>query len=124
MNLTKIYLAIPYSGMHESSYQQSIDATVALIKTKQYNVFSPIIHSHPLTPYEIKGTWDIWQYYDYQFMDWADEVWVLIPKEGLSTVKNSIGVQAEIEYAKKHNKPVKFFEMEGETINLIQGVSI
>lgn len=120
--LFKIYLAIPYSGMQESSYQQSIEASVALIKTGDYNIFSPIIHSHPFTPFDIKGTWETWQYYDYQYIDWSDQLWVLIPKEGYSTVKNSIGVQAEIDYAKKRNIPVVFFEMVDETITILEGV--
>ena len=110
MKLKKIYLAISYSGMVESSYKQANKASV-LILNKGLNVFSPITHSHPLTlidGYTIPHTWEYWQHIDYQFIDWCDEVWVLVPKEGMEFIKKSTGVQAEIKYAKEHNKPVRF----------------
>jgi len=107
----KIYLAIPYSHMEESSYKQATDVTAKLIEANNdLNIFSPITHSHPLTKVEgvtIPGNWEYWKEIDYQFIDWADEVWVCLPEEGLQPVLNSIGVQAEIKYAKLHNKPVK-----------------
>lgn len=108
--MNKIYLAIPYTGMQESSYRQANLASV-LILNKGHNVFSPITHSHPLTlidQYEIPHTWEYWQNIDYQFIDWADEVWVLIPEEGFQPIVNSIGVQAEIKYAKEQRKKVKY----------------
>jgi nucleoside 2-deoxyribosyltransferase len=106
--MKKIYLAIPYTGMQESSYNQANEATVKLLN-QGYNVFSPITHSHPLTlleSYNVPHTWEYWQQIDYQFIDWADEVYVFIPKEGISSVVNSTGVNAEIKYAMDHNKPV------------------
>ena len=115
--LKKIYLAIPYSGMEESSYNQANDATVHVINELGHNVFSPITHSHPIAKLGVKGTWEYWQKIDYQFIDWADEVWVLYPKEGISKVLNSVGVQAEIEYAQEHNKPIYTIEfVEGSYI--------
>ena len=73
-----------------------------------HNVFSPITHSHPIAKLGVKGTWDYWQKIDYQFIDWADEVWVLIPKEGLTSVLKSTGVVAECKYALQHNKKIKY----------------
>lgn len=107
--MKKIYLAIPYTGMVESSYKQANNASVKILNLG-HNVFSPITHSHPLTlidEYEIPHTWDYWQHIDYQFIDWSDEVWVLIPEEGLIPVTNSTGVQAEIKYAEEHGKTIK-----------------
>lgn len=108
MNPKKIYLAIPYSGIQESSYEQANVATSILINEYDFNVFSPITHSHPLTKLGVKGSWDYWKILDFQFIDWADEVYVLIPKEGL--IKNflSTGVVEEIRYAEQYLKPVKF----------------
>lgn len=108
MNPKKIYLAIPYSGIQESSYEQANVATSILINEYDFNVFSPITHSHPLTKLGVKGSWDYWKILDFQFIDWADEVYVLIPKEGL--IKNflSTGVVEEIRYAEECLKPVKF----------------
>lgn len=106
--MKKVYLAIPYSGMEQSSYGQATAATAQLINQHEINVFSPITHSHPLTKHGVKGTWDYWQKIDFQFIDWCDEVWVLIPTEGAEMVKKSVGVQAEIEYAIKTGKTVKY----------------
>lgn len=105
--MKKIYLAIPYTGMYESSYEQANKASIKILKMG-HNVFSPITHSHPLSKNypgaEIPTNWDFWKKIDYQFIDWADEVWVCVPKEGEKAVLNSPGVQAEIQYARKHNK--------------------
>ena len=109
--MKKVYLAIPYSGMEQSSYEQATAATAHIINEYQINVFSPITHSHPLTKYGIKGTWDYWQHVDYQYIDWANEVWVLVPKEGIEKVLYSKGVQAEIKYAQETNKLVKYISM-------------
>ena len=104
-NMKKIYLAIPYSGMEESSFKQATLAAVKILKLG-HNVFSPITHSHPLTEYNVPGDWTFWQKIDFQFIDWCDEVWVLTPVEGEEKVERSIGVQAEIDYAKRNNKKV------------------
>ena len=111
--MKKVYLCIPYSGMEESSYHQANAATLAVLKNGE-NVFSPITHSHPLTHIvgeTVPGNWEFWQKIDYQFIDWADEIYVLIPREGEEKVLNSIGVQAEIKYAKEHNKPVYYIKV-------------
>ena len=106
--MKKIYLAIPYSGMEQSSYDQATAATAQIINKYEINVFSPITHSHPLTKHGVKGTWDYWQKIDFQYIDWCDEVWVLVPTEGDDRVKKSVGVQAEIEYARNSGKLVKY----------------
>lgn len=111
MSLKKIYLAIPYSGMQESSYRQATLATIKILQSFEgVNVFSPITHSHPLhtmSDGNIPHNWEFWQEVDYQYLDWVDEVWVFIPKEGSKMVKASTGVQAEIAYAEKLGKPIK-----------------
>ena len=105
-----VYLAIPYSGMEESSFKQANEATVALLKMG-YNVFSPITHSHPLRDYGVPGTWDFWSQIDYQFLDKSDELWVIIPKEGIGRVFNSVGVQSEIKYfEQRYKKPVRLIQ--------------
>lgn len=117
--LLKVYLAISYSGMEESSYEQATRATMLIINELGYNVFSPITHSHPITKLGVKGTWDYWQKIDYQYLDWADEMWVLIPKEGLTKVLTSTGVVAETKYAVKNNKKVRFITINGDNIIFI-----
>lgn len=110
--MKKVYLAIPYSGMEQSSYDQATAVTAQIINQHEINVFSPITHSHPLTKHGVKGTWDYWQKIDFQFIDWCDEVWVLIPKEGRERVEKSVGVRGEIEYARQTGKLIKYISVE------------
>lgn len=119
--LPKIYLDIPYSGMEDSAYQQVTKKSAELIE-KGYNVFSPITHSYPLHQLGLKGDWEFWSKIDYQYLDWCDEVWVLIPKEGYQKVLQSTGVKGKIEYAQKLNKPVRLLGVtdESQLINLIK----
>ncbi len=108
-NMKKIYLAIPYSGMEESSFEQATQTTFDLMNNnKNLNVFSPITHSHPLAKLGLSGSWDYWEQLDYQFIDWADEIYVVIPKEGINKIIQSKGVQAEIAYAEKKNKLITY----------------
>lgn len=117
--LKKVYLAIPYSGMEESSYEQATKATMLIINEMGHNVFSPITHSHPVAKLGVKGTWDYWQKIDYQYLDWADEMWVLIPKEGLTKVLTSTGVVAETKYAIKNNKKIVYITIDNDEIIFI-----
>lgn len=104
--MLKIYLAIPYSGMEESSFEQANEATVALLNMG-FNVFSPITHSHPLTRHDLPGTWDFWKKIDYQFLDWCDILLILIPKEGTEKVTQSVGVGEEVKYYSESKPPRK-----------------
>lgn len=117
--MKKIYLAIPYSGMTESSYEQATKATAELMSGDlNVNVFSPITHSHPLTQHGLRGDWQFWKQVDFQFIDWAEEVWVIIPEEGIKRVLMSVGVIAEINYANDTKKPVKYFKRNTKTDKL------
>ena len=116
--LKKIYLAIPYSQIDlESSHRQANEAA-ALILNDNYNVFSPISHCHVISQsHKLPGTWDFWKKIDYQFIDWADEIWVLIPEEGNEVIEKSTGVQAEIIYGIENKKVIRFFEIiEGKLV--------
>lgn len=95
--MIKIYLAVPYSGMEESSYEQANEATAKLLKLG-FNVISPITHSHPMKQYDMPGNWEFWREIDFEWIDWCDILLVLIPKEGKERVEDSVGVQAEINY--------------------------
>ena len=111
--MKKIYLAIPYTGMEESAFGQA-NAGLALILNKGYNCFSPISHCHTMSKnFNVPGTWDFWKNIDFEFIDWAEEVWVLIPQESenLELVEKSTGVMAELGYAAKQNKVIKFFRI-------------
>lgn len=122
--MKKIYLAIPYSGMIESSYEQANKAAAELMSGgDNINVFSPITHSHPLTQYGVRGDWEFWKQVDFQFIDWAEEVWVVVPEEGIKRVLMSVGVIAEINYANESKKPVKYLKRNPKT-NVLEEITL
>ena len=125
--MKRIYLAIPYSGMEESSYEQSTEVMGRLMMLKdkygapRYNVFSPITHCHPLTKLkgiELPGNWEYWEKIDREFINWAEEVFVLLPKEGKDKVQTSTGVLAEMAIAREQGKMVQFIQLD-DNDNLI-----
>jgi len=118
--MKKVYLAIPYTGIEESSFEQANEAA-AIILNKNINVFSPISHCHTIAKeHKLPGTWNFWEKVDYQFIDFSNEVWVLIPKEGEEKIKESVGVMAEIKYAKNTGKPVYFIKVEQKDITEVK----
>ena len=112
-DLKKAYLAIPYSKMDkELSYKIANEISVYFIN-KGYNIFSPITHSHPLSKYGLRGDFAFWEKMDKQFIDWCDEVIVVVvPNNGWELIESSIGVQGEIEHANLTGKRVRFFDYE------------
>lgn len=102
------YLATPYTHrlkrMRDARAQAVtlMSATLTLDKLVNY---SPITHeAEKRKLMELPHTWGFWRYVDLTFIDHTDEVWVLC----LEGFKESTGVSAEIRYAKKTNKPVKY----------------
>jgi len=112
--MKKIYLAIPYSGMEEESYKLATRVTAKLMSEDRHNVFSPITHSHPLTQLEgidMPGDWAFWKEIDLQYIDWCDEMIVIVPEAGYNKVLESTGVQAEIDYCAKQGKHITFMQL-------------
>ena len=97
-----IYLASPYSRSPEMYYQRVLTVTAKLIQ-KGYHVYSPIVHCHPLHRMEgMPKTFDFWQHHNFATLSVAGQLWVLtLPGWG-----ESVGVQAEIEFGKKAQKPI------------------
>jgi hypothetical protein len=118
--LTKCYVAIPYSVHEEYSFHCANKVTADLIN-RGYNAFSPITHSHPIAHLlNCKPTWDDWKYIDFQYIDWADELVVVVMKHnGINKIKNSVGVMSEVEYCINNNKPIYIYlEQFNELIKL------
>ena len=103
---TKIYLATPYSHPDkniELKRFEAVNKKAAELMQRGYIVFSPVSHSHPINKFtSIKTDWEFWKRQDFQFIEWADELWVL----EVDGWDNSVGVLAEIERAKKLGMPV------------------
>ena len=116
--LNKIYLAIPYSKMDGNLSFKLANEIMVHFLNKGNNVFSPITHTHPIVDMGLtSGAWDYWGEYDCQFIDWADEMIIIIPPNnkdinGIELILSSTGVQAEIEYCNKIGKKVRYFDYE------------
>lgn len=112
MNTKKIYVAIPYTGYEELSFEMANRASYDIIKMGHIP-YSPISMSHPIVEQSklderddtLLGTWEVWAKIDHSFIDWSDEVWVIYLND--DAIEESIGVQAEIDYAKKQGKNVR-----------------
>lgn len=122
--LKKIYLAIPYTGNEEESFQMANEVAAQLIALKQY-VFSPISHSHHIAATGlVHDTYDTWLDLDEQFLNWCDEVVVVVPNnrgliKGIGLVLKSKGVIQEILWAKQQNKDVSFVAYNTETKTIV-----
>jgi hypothetical protein len=117
MKKKKIYLAIPYTGICELSYNISLEITAKLME-EGYVVFSPIIHSHEVAKqYNLPQTWEFWGSQDLPFIDWADELWVvLIGDNGFELVDKSTGVKAEVDHAYNNKKFVNYIVYNGKLL--------
>jgi hypothetical protein len=123
------YLASPYShdNQHVKDYRFQVvqDVTVKLLLDANIYAFSPIAYNHPMVIHDLPTDWSFWENYDKAFIDHCDGLVVLT----IDGWQESIGVQAEIEYAKELNLPVVYLSMEqvsnkdyGHILNLIKGL--
>ncbi len=109
--MKKIYLATPYSHKQQNIRRDrfnGVNIVAAELMNQGNLVFSPISHTHPIAGAgDLPKDWSFWHEYDTTFIEWADEVHVLM-QDGW---EESIGVTAEIEIAKEMGKPVKFIRV-------------
>ncbi|MDA7504044.1 DUF1937 family protein [bacterium] len=100
-----IYLASPYShedqSVRELRFQAACRATANLIRNG-YAVYSPVVHSHPLTKHQLPTDWSFWKSIDEEFLRCCDALMVLM----LNGWDQSVGVQAEITIATELGQPV------------------
>lgn len=102
--MKKIYLAIPYTGREQESFEIA-NQRAADLMARGYAVFSPISHTHPIAlAGDLPKHWEFWREYDICFLRWCDEVHVIC----LPGWEKSEGVRAEIEIARKLEKPIVF----------------
>ncbi len=107
-----IYLASPYS--HKDEHVRMIRALLvtavgSMLIEEGIHVYGPITESYSyanINP-KIDGKWEFWEEHDLLMIDKCDEVWVL----QLKGWRESVGVNAEINYAKLHKKPLRFLEL-------------
>jgi nucleoside 2-deoxyribosyltransferase len=102
-----IYLASPYSHkdpeIREQRFQ-SVCKHAARLMRQGHTVLSPIAHSHPIAQYDLPKDWNFWKNQDEEMMKACDVVYVLM----IDGWQESIGVTAEIQWAKENNIPVVY----------------
>jgi len=105
----RIYLAIPYSGITEKSFEVSCKLAVKYMKEGKI-VFSPIVHSHPLTEYGApQMDHDFWMRQDLAVLENCDELYVVC----LPGWETSKGVSIEVDFADQRDIPIVFVDEEG-----------
>lgn len=113
-----VYLATPYTHDDMEVRQERFEVVTKMagefFKRGTF-VFSPISHCHPVKILcDMIGTdWHTWQEYDEYMISLCDELYVMM----VPGWQASIGVTAEIEFATKIGKPVKFITLLGDVLN-------
>lgn len=112
-----IYLASPYSHPDPVVRQMRSEA-VCKVAGKLFRdglmVFCPIAHSHPICVYgECSGGFDFWEAYDRLMLSKCSALYVCC----LQGWDASIGVQAEIEFAKELGLPITFVDENGDRLS-------
>jgi len=111
------YMAQPYSinstpEIRERRYKYAVKM-VAKLLNEGYNVFSPILNSHePSVQHSLPCTWDFWAKIDKEYIAVCGEVIVLMMDEW----EQSVGLAAEVEYAKAIGLPIKYVECKDEFV--------
>jgi len=112
----KIYLAIPYSGIEDESHAIANSIQAKLMK-EGYLVFSPISMCHLTSKHHgLPGNIEFWKELDTSFIEWCEAIMVVqiqvatshegSEQRALRLIKESKGVQYEIELAKKLRKQI------------------
>lgn len=111
--MSYIYLASPYSHPDPEVRERRFEAAcraAGRLMLKGKVVFSPVAHSHPIERIGLDRRYgqDFWLRQDIPFLRGAAELCVL----KLPGWEQSIGVEAEIQYARLHRIPVTYLEPE------------
>lgn len=116
-----LYLASPFSHSdREVMYERTRLATNATIKlfNSGFAIFSPIAYNGSWIDEDVPGDWNFWKTFDELLISKMDGLIVLM----LPGWDKSIGVTAEIEYAKSLNLPIEYVTLEqvlaGDTAHL------
>jgi len=105
------YLACPYSHASKQVREDrfaAVNLAAGHLMRRGRFVFSPISHTHPIAmACELPFGFDYWEAYDKAILDHCCDVVVLT----LDGWEDSVGVQAEIAYAKELGLPTTMMAM-------------
>ncbi|MBN20661.1 MAG: hypothetical protein CL678_05170 [Bdellovibrionaceae bacterium] len=112
--MSYFYLSQPYNGTEsEKKHRASIGAQIcgSFIK-KGIHVLSPIVHNHALLKeyphFSLEERKTLILDFDFTLLK-ASQGMIVLQLEGW---ENSYGVNAEIEFCKKHNIPIYFLNLD------------
>lgn len=115
-----IYLASPYSHEDkavEAARFESVCKVAAALMREGQMVFSPIAHTHPIAlAGDLPRGFDYYAAYDELMISRCDELYVLM----LDGWRESVGVTAEVEIARRLGKRVRYVTLTPDAI-LIDG---
>lgn len=108
------YIASPYShpdpSIREARFLCVRNYTYEMLRRGRH-VFSPIVYSHQFAvDFDLAGPFDQWEKFDFDMIDRCDELVVLM----LGGWDRSVGVKAEIEYARRKGKNVSYVDYDLE----------
>lgn len=111
MEKARIYLACPYSDPNPAvRHYRYMAVTAAAAQLMKFGslVFSPVTHSHSLAEqFGCLQEGEFWKDWYLSFLEhWATHLYVL----QLCGWEESKGVSAEIDYAKRHNIPIRMIQ--------------
>ena len=107
----KVYLACPFSHKNPMVRKRRVFISTmcaAMILKNGYMVYSPLTHTSSIAeflPPENECSWKYWKDISLTFVDWADELWVIM----LNGWQKSIGVAAEIKHANKNQMKTRYY---------------
>lgn len=107
-----IYLASPYSHPNPEVKHERFEEIARIAGTLMGEgqlIFCPITHTHPIQLYsaDLPSGWDFWQRFDKEFLDFCKGM-IVVMMDGW---KESVGVQAEIQYMKMQNKNILYLDV-------------
>lgn len=105
------YLASPYTHKEKKiKLQRAYDATEASVRllNRNIHVFAPIPYNYHWEKFFVPGDWVFWEEFDKNFLRRCDGLIVLM----LDGWDKSIGVTAEIKYAKKISLPICYVTLD------------
>lgn len=117
------YLASPYSNkgpaekktqVENERFNAAVRAACYLMNKDRWNVFSPIVHSHPLARLGLPGDWAFWKRIDTDFIGVSARL-VVLCIEGWD---KSTGVTEELAIAREQTIPVYYLVPNGLDYNL------
>jgi hypothetical protein len=111
-----IYVASPYSHPDKKIQEERyvlVSKACAELVSKGYIAFSPITYGHTLIGFkDMPGDWKFWNNFCISFLEKCETMIVLT----IPGWEESVGIKEEIEFAKKNN--IKVFYWDGNTLSI------